>query len=46
MAGITFEQLDERMNRIHVSLKEKQDNGLIESNMALKAQIMDLTLWN
>ena len=44
MAGITFEQLDERMNRIHASLKEKQDNGLIESNMALKAQIMDLTL--
>lgn len=44
MAGITFEVLDERMNRIHASLKEKQDNGLIESNMALKAQIMDLTL--
>ena len=43
MPGITFEVLDERMNRIHASLKEKQDNGLIDENN-VKGRIMDFML--
>lgn len=44
MTDITYEILHERMVKIHTSLKHKQDNNLIPDDMAIKAQIMDLTI--
>lgn len=44
MTDITYEILHERMVKIHTSLKHKQDSNLIPDDMALKAQIMDLTI--
>lgn len=44
MTDLTYEILHERMVKIHSSLKHKQDNDLIPAEMALKAQIMDLTI--
>ena len=41
---LTIEILSERMSRIEVSLNNAQENNLIPSNMAIKAQIMKLTL--
>lgn len=41
---LTIETLTDRMARIEASLQTAQDNNLIPSNMAIKAQIMQLTL--
>jgi hypothetical protein len=41
---LTIEILSERMGRIEESLKNAQKNNLIPSNMAIKAQIMQLTI--
>ncbi len=41
---LTIEILSERMSRIEVSLNNAQENNLIPSSMAIKAQIMKLTL--
>ena len=41
---LTIETLTDRMSRIEASLQTAQDNNLIPSNMAIKAQIMQLTL--
>ena len=41
---LTIETLTDRMSRIETSLQTAQDNNLIPSNMAIKAQIMQLTL--
>jgi len=41
---LTIETLTERMSRIEASLQTKRDNDLIPSSMAIKAQIMQLTL--
>ena len=41
---LTIETLTDRMARIESSLQTKRDNDLIPSNMAIKAQIMQLTL--
>jgi len=44
MTDLTYKILHERMVKIHASLKHKQDNNLIPDDMAIKAQIMDLTI--
>ena len=41
---LTIEILSERMSRIEDSLNNAQENKLIPSSMAIKAQIMQLTL--